>query len=123
MNDEDMLNIAKVVRQDPEMTQAFVHDKLVKGDMIPWRVESDRGSAILLLEVKQKRTEKVLYIWYLSGIGVLGHGHYILDTLEAIAKLNDCVAIEAFTSLRYGKYLSRPEGGFKIKHVFVRKEL
>lgn len=123
MNEEDLKNLATVVRQDPEMTQEFVRDKLLKGEMIPWRVEGSRGNAILMLEIKQKRTEKVLYVWYLSGKGIVGNGHYILDTLEAIAKLNNCVAVEAFTSLRFGKYLSRPEGGFKIKHVFVRKEL
>ena len=123
MTSEDMMNLAAVVKQDPEVSNAFVHDKLVKGDMIPWRVETNKGNSIVVVEIKQKNKEKVLYVWYLSGKGVVGHGHYILDTLEAFARLNECKAVEAFTSLRWGQYLSRPEGGFKIKHVFVRKEL
>ena len=123
MTKEDMINLANVVKQDPEVEDAFVHDKLVQGSMIPWRAETSRGNSIVVVEIKQKRKEKVLYVWYLSGKGVVGHGHYILDTLEAFARLNDCKAIEAFTSLRWGQYLSRDDGGFKIKHVFVRKEL
>jgi len=120
---EDLLALANVVKQDSEMDEGFVHNKLVNRSMIPWRVETDRGNTIVVVEIKQKKTEKILYIWYLSGKGVVGHGHYILDTLEAFARLHDCVAIEAFASLRWGKYLSRPDGGFNIKHVFVRKEL
>ena len=118
-----MTNLSKVIKLDPEMDEEFVNQQLNLGKMIPWRVETSRGNAIILYEVKQKKKEKVLYVWYMSGKGVVGNGKYILDTLEAIAKLNDCEAIEAFTSLCWGKWLSRPEGGFKIKHVFVRKEL
>lgn len=123
MTKEDMDNLAVVLRQDPEVESQFVHDKLLNGSMIPWRAETNKGNSLVVVEIKQKRKEKVLYVWYLSGKGVVGHGHYILDTLEAFARLNDCVAIEAFASLRWAKYLSRDDGGFKIKHVFVRKEL
>ena len=123
MTEEDMANLARVVQMDPEVEEQFVHDKLVDGTMIPWRVETSRGNVLIVVEFKQKRKEKVLYVWYLSGKGVYGHSVYILHTLEEFAKLNDCVAIEAFASLRWAKYLSRPEGGFEIKHAFVRKEL
>jgi len=123
MNAEDMKNLADVVQMDKEVQPQFVHDKLTAGEMIPWRAESSRGNSIVVMEVKQKSTERVLYVWYLSGKGILGHGRYILDTITEFAKLHNCAAIEAFASLRWGKYLSRPEAGFEIKHVFIRKEL
>lgn len=116
-----MKNLANVVLMEPEMDDQFVHQKLASGEMIPFRAESDRGNAILTIEIKQKKTEKVLYVWYLSGKGIVGNGQHILDTLVALGKLNECVAIEAFASPGWGKYLTR--AGFNIEHVFVRKEL
>ncbi len=123
MNEEDMKNLAAVVQLDSEMNPQFVHDKLMNGEMVPWRAESDKGNSLVIMEVKQKNTERILYVWYLSGKGVYGNGHYILDTITEFAKLHNCQAVEALTNLRFAKYLSRPEGGFEIKHAFVRKEI
>jgi len=123
MNDEDLKNLARVVQMDADMNPQFVHDKLVNGEMVPWRAESPKGNSLVVMEIKQKKEERVLYVWYLSGRGVVGNGHYILDTICAFAKLHNCQAVEALTSLRFAKYLSRPEGGFDIKHTFVRKEI
>ena len=123
MNEEDMENLASVVQLDKEVAPQFVHDKLMSGEMIPWRAESTRGNSLVVMEIKQKKNERTMYVWYLSGKGIVGHGKYILETIVEFAKLHNCDAVEAFTSLRWGKYLSRPEGGFEIKHVFVRKEL
>ncbi len=123
MTKEDMDNLAKVVELDSEMNPQFVHDKLMNGEMVPWRAEGSTGTSIVVMEVKQKAKERVLYVWYLSGKGIVGNGHYILDTIIEFAKLHNCAAVEALTNLRFAKYLSRPEGGFKIKHAFVRKEV
>jgi len=123
MNEEDLKNLAEVSMSDPETEPEFVYDKLSRGEMVPWRAETSQGNSILLLEVRQKKTERILYVWYLAGKGVIGNGKYILDTIVEFAKLHNCDAIETLTSLSLGQYLSRPEAGFKIKHVFVRKEL
>ncbi len=121
LTEEDLTNLANVVSQDSEMTSKFVFAKLAKNEMQPWRVETDRGNTLLVFEIKQKMKEKVLYIWYISGRGLLGNGQYVLDTLIEIGRINECSAIETFTHHRYAKYLTR--AGFKIVHTFVRKEI
>jgi hypothetical protein len=122
MTKEDLDSLAEVVKLDPEMDSQFVYSKLALGEMLPWRIETDKGNTILVAEVKQKKQSKVLYVWYLSGKGLIGHAKYVMDTLVEYAKLHDCVAIEALMhDMRLAKYFGR--GNFDIKHVFVRKEI
>ncbi len=124
MTKEDLGLLAKVVSlEDPGMDPDQIYSMLASGQMVPWRVETKKGNSILCTEVKNKRHEKTLYVWYLCGKGIVGNGKYILDTLEAYGKLMGCSAIEALAMKGWAKYLTRPEGGFKVEHVFLKKEL
>jgi len=122
MTQEDLDYLADVVSHDPEMDPSFIYKKMAHGEMIPWRLETTRGNSIVLTEVKHKRFEKTLYVWYLSGKGFVGHAQYMLDTFEEYCKLNGCTAIEALMEdQRLANYFKR--GKFNIKHVFVRREV
>jgi hypothetical protein len=124
MTEEDLELLAEVVTtEDPEMDPRRVYGMLATQQMVPWRVETKKGNCILCTEVKNKIHEKTLYVWYLCGKGIVGNGKYILSTLEAYGKLQGCSAIEALAMDGWAKYLTRPEGGFKVEHVFLKKEL
>ncbi len=124
MTQEDLDLLATVVTtEDPEMDPKRIYGMLASGQMTPWRIESKRGNCILCTEIKNKIHERTLYVWYLCGKGIVGNGVYILDTLEAYGKLMGCSAIEALAMDGWAKYLTRPEGGFKVEHVFLKKEI
>lgn len=121
MNEEDLRSLADVVQLDPEVESQFVYGKLARGEMVPWRVETDKGRTIIVVEVKQKKQERTLYVWFVGGRGFVGNGRFVLDTLVEYAKLHNCTALESLTSPQYARYLERV--GFKTKHCFVKKEI
>ena len=121
LNKEDLEGIAKIIDRDPETDPQFIYNKLSSGAIVPWRLETSKGNTILTIEVRDRKKERVLYIWCAAGSGLVGNGHYVVDTLAAFAKLNNCVALEAVAAPGFAKYLGR--AGFEPTHVFVRKEL
>lgn len=121
MTKEDLDNLANVVQLDPEVESQFVYGKLARGEMVPWRVETDKGNTILIVEVKQKKQERTLYVWFVGGEGFVGSGRFVLDTLVEYAKLHNCTAVESLTSPQFARYLKRV--GFSTKHCFVKKEI
>lgn len=121
MNEEDLKNLADVAMMDPEMDAEYVYSKLATGEMLPWRLETDKGNSILVVEVKQKKKIRSLYVWYASGKGLVGNGSYVTEVLVEFAKLNNCTSLEAVTTPAYARYLAKV--GFEIEHVFIKKEL
>lgn len=118
---EDLDNLADVATLDANVDPQFVYKKLARGEMLPWRVETSKGNGFLVLEIQQKPTERTLYVWYVSGKGMLGHIKYITETLVEVAKMYNCDSIEALTTESFAKYLGRVD--FRLKHCFIRKEL
>ena len=118
---EDLDNLAVVVNLDPEMEPQFVYNKLACGEMLPWKLETPKGNTLITVEIKQKKHERTLYVWTAGGTGLIGNAKYITETLVEFAKLNNCTALEALTTPAFAKYMGRVD--FKIKHVFVKKEL
>jgi len=123
MNEEDMQHLAEIILLDPNMEEQYIYDKLATGAAVPWRLVTDKGTGIMLLEVRDRRTERTLNIFFVAGEGIHGSVLYILDTVIEFAKLHNCTAVDAFTKPCIGKYLCRPETGFETTHYHVRKEL
>lgn len=121
MTKEDLDNLASVAVTDPEMDEQFIYGKLATGETMPWRIETDKGNTILLIEIKQRKQERVLFVPYLAGKGFVGNGKFVIDTLVEFAKLHNCTVIESQPTVQFAKYLKCV--GFKIERCIVRKEI
>lgn len=121
LTEEDLKGIAIVVDQDPDTDPQGVYDKLASGMMVPWRLETPKGNVIITVEIRDRKRDRVLYVWFAAGNGLLGNGKYVTETLMEFAKLNNCTSLETVTSPLLAKYFSKM--GFKPTHVFVSKEL
>ncbi|KKN65229.1 hypothetical protein LCGC14_0484050 [marine sediment metagenome] len=121
LTEEDLKGIAKVVDLDPETEPQFVYNKLSEGEMVPWRLETTDGNVIITVEIRSRKKDRVLYIWFAAGKGLIKHGKFAFDTLEEFARLNNCAAMETVTIPKFADYALGLGG--KITHIFVRKEL
>jgi hypothetical protein len=121
LNKEDLEGIALVVDQDPETEPQFVYNKLSEGEMVPWRLETPDGNVIVSVEVRNRKKDRVLFVWFVAGKGLFKNVRYVMETLIEFAKLNNCTALETITLPIFAERME--ELGGKVTHITVKKEL
>jgi hypothetical protein len=121
LNKEDLEGIALVVDQDPETEPQFVYNKLSEGEMVPWRLETPDGNVIVAVEVRNRKKDRVLFVWFVAGKGLFKNVRYVMETLIEFAKLNNCTALETITLPIFAERME--ELGGKVTHITVKKEL
>ena len=121
MTKEDLDYLASAAMMDPDMDEQIVYGRMAVGELLPWRVETDKGNSLILLEIKQRKQDRILFVLYVAGKGFVGNGKFVIETLVEFAKLHNCTAIESQTNMQLAKYLKCV--GFKIERCTIRKEI
>ena len=121
LTEEDMKCLLRSVELDKDCNFDEVREQILSGNAVPWRYVTPGGTSLLLIQEKENKDEKYLYIWHMGGEGMLGHASFAVESLVSYAKLRGCKSLKSSSIPTAARYLKR--FGFKPEMISLRKEI
>ena len=125
ITETDIKELRKAIESGPigqvEVCGEQAKQDLIHGRAEMWRLESEHGNVIFLLQEIVDRGEKSLFVSYMAGKGLTVHGSFVDQVITEYGRTRGCRYIRSLSLPVIARYLKR--FGYEPVMFNMRKEI